>query len=164
MAKLYDLKEDVKAVVNDFDSTDKEFKRAWDDFETKHAQELEKLNRLRDARNLALDVVSRILREEADLLKEDIQAGAFFAKRRHTLLYNQNMTLAKLEKAGLIKQAEENGAIERSIKIDYKAMAGFLEDKGVYKAFEECEDEVWLTTAITGPKPIAEFGGELKKR
>jgi hypothetical protein len=54
--------------------------------------------------------------------------------------------------------------VEEHVVIKYDLMKAFLEEKKIYADFEDCEDYQPLTTAVTGPKPIAPFGGEAKRK
>jgi hypothetical protein len=163
----HQLSDSIKKALDDFTAEDAKFQHAWEAFEQAHDKELVVLEMLRESRNAALDIATRTLREEANspACKENtIKAGQFMVQKKKSLLFHADMLLARIHEADLFDEARTAGAIEVKTEVKYKEMKQFLIDKKVYADFEDCEDVRPLTPAVTGPKPIASFGGELRKK
>lgn len=161
------LADETQKALDAFNEKDEEFQKAWALFERTHDKELIILEMLRESRNAALDNITRLLRTEADDAghKEKIlKIPPFTATKKSSSLFHADMLLARINEMDLFDAAKAVGAIEVTTTVKYKEMKQFLTDKGVYPEFEDCEDIVPMTTAISGPKPLAAFGGELKKK
>ncbi len=159
------LSEGTKNALDEFDAADAKFQQAWALFEERYTSELAQLDALREERNSALDIASRAVREEADLSAEKIlKAGPFTAQKKESKLFHYDMLMGRISERDLFDAAKTAKAIEVVVNVDYKRMKAFLEERRIYPDFEDCEDVKPLTTAITGPKAIAPFAAEMKKK
>lgn len=163
----YQVSDDTKKALDDFLGKEAEFQQAWASFEQRFEKELVQLELMRESRNVALETASKTLREEADrpeCTDKIIKYGPFSATKKESKSFLPQMMLARIEERDLYDAATTAGALETKITIKYNEMKSFLEDRQVYSDFEDCEDTEKLTTAISGPKPIGPFGGEMKKK
>lgn len=167
MAEKHDCSDKVKEKVGIFGQSDAAFKAAWDSFEQRHATELAQLEKLREERNAKLDDARRALREEAveaDITRvKEIRIGPFVVNKKWHAFYIPEKLAAKLESRDLYDTATSKNVVAEKIEIaKYDVVKQFLQDLGLVKEFEDCEDGQELTPAITGPKPISPFGAEYK--
>ncbi len=163
----YKISDDTKKTLDDFSSKDAEFQQAWVQFEQTFEKELIRLEILRESRNAALEVAIKVMREEADrpeCEEKSLRYGGFTASKKESKLFHPEMMLARINDRDLYDSALTVGALEEKITIKYSEMKAFLEDRGIYEDFEDCEDSQKLTTAISGPKTIGPFGSEMKKK
>lgn len=162
------ISESTQTRIDAFEQADKAFRAAWDDFEQKHQQELEYLDKLREERNVRLDEAKRVMRDEAaelDITKvKFLKAGPFSVQKKWSGFYLPEKFVAMLEGRHLYDQAVAEGAVREITEVPFEKAKAFLESKGLRDDFAECEDGKELTPAVTGPKPIGGFGAESKEK
>lgn len=150
-----------------FESLDAKYQTLWADFEERHGIDLMALDQAREDRNSALDVAVRAVREETDqptFVDKTLKISRFSAVKKGSKVFYAEMMITRLRERDLFSMAKTAGALEEHVVIKYEPMKAFLEERKIYGDFEDCEDYQPLTTAVTGPKPIAPFGGEVKKK
>lgn len=165
----FQCSQEVQDKVTDFEMSDKAFKAAWDSFEQSVRAQLEYLDKLREVRNEKLDVAVRLLRAEAveaDITKVKlIKQGPFSVQKKWSEFYAPEKFVGILKDKGLYDQAVAAKVIEERIEVaKFPEAKSFLEAHGVLKEFEECEDGLELTPAVSGPKPIPPFAAEVKSK
>ena len=154
--------------IDAFVQADAALKVMLTQFEQRYANELERLEKLREERNAKLDEAKRSLRDdaqEADITKvKNIKAGPFIATKKWQSFYVTDKLVAKLEDCGLLDTALSERIVAKKIEIEkFDVVHQFLERHGLLKDFEDCEDGREMSAAITGPKPITPFGVESKE-
>lgn len=163
----FECQEDTKAKIALFEVVDKQFKEAWNAFETAHDLELTMLDKLREERNVRLDEAKRSLRAELETIHETrmtFSAGPFKVQKKFSDFYIPEKLVAMLEDRGLYDTAVSAKIIAVKVQTaQFAEVKNFLSTRGLTKEFECCEDGVDSPNAITGPKPIPSFGSELKK-
>lgn len=167
MAKKHQCSQETKDKIAAFEEADKRFKTEWAAFEQEFSTRLAQLDQLREDRNVKLDEAKRALRVEADGIEElrtTFVEGPFKVQKKWSDFYIPEKTVAMLSERGLYDAAVSSGAVAIRVELaKFDQMQRFLEDNGVIKDFECCEDGIEASTAISGPKPIPPFGAELKK-
>lgn len=163
----HDVSQDTKDCIAAFEQADAEFKKAYEAFERDHEAALQHIDRLRDDRNAKLDEAKRALRQEAERVPEfrtTFYHGPFKVQKKWSDFYIADKTAAILADRGLYDLAVSSGLVSVRVEVaSYDQFRAFLEDRGVAKDFECCEDGVEHSTAVGGPKPIPPLGAELKK-
>jgi len=150
-----------------FQEADKTFKEAWEAFEQEYNLRFQQLEKLREDRNAKLDEVKRSIRAEVELLVEErmtFQEGPFKVQKKWSDFYIPEKLVDMLSDRGLYDSAVSAKIVAVKVEVaKYAAVKKFLEDNGVAKDFECCEDGEEDSTAISGPKAIPSPGSELKK-
>lgn len=164
----YKLTQDTKDKIQEFETADAAWKDAWGQFEAAHQQELEKLEQLREERNVKLESARKTMRNEVqDLSYDDIQSvkdGRFRAQKNWSKFYSPERFVAMIREKGFYDDAVSNKIIIVTTTVsDFEEVKNFLEQRSIVKDFEECEDGKEKTTAIYGPKPIPALGAEFKE-
>ncbi len=164
----YTLSTETKNTIEEFEKADTIWKTAWEQFEIAHQQELEKLEQLREERNVCLESARKSLRAETqELSYADVQTvitGRFRAQKIWSSFYSRDKFLAKIRDKGLYDDAVSNGIVTTTVTVaDFAQVRNFLEQRKLLADFEECEDGREKTTAIFGPKPIPSLGAESKE-
>jgi hypothetical protein len=165
---IHKLAQDTKEKLQAFETADAAWKDAWEQFETAHQQELDKLEQLREERNVRLEDAKKTLRNEVqDLNYEDIKSvkeGRFRAQKNWSQFYSAEKFVAMVREKGILDDALTNRIIIVTTTVaDFKEVKNFLEARGIVKDFEECEDGREKTTSVYGPKPIPPLGAEFKE-
>ncbi len=168
----FQCRQETQDRVVEFENADQVYKVAVEEFETRHQQELEQLEQLREERNSRLDVARHALRQDADEASIDevkfFRVGPFSIQKKWTSFYNPEKLAAQLKDTGLYDLAIAHGVVIERVEVGkFEQVKSFLErqnDKDLRRKFESCEDGHELTPAITGPKPAVGFGGEKKDR
>ena len=169
MAKSnYKLTPDTKTKLQEFEAADAAWRAAWEQFETAHQHELEKLEQLREERNVKLAEARTTLRNEVQELSYDditsVKDGRFRAQKNWSQFYSPEKFVAMVRDKGLYDEALANNIIVVTTSVaEFKETKNFLEQRGIVKDFEECEDGREKTTSIFGPKPIPPLGAEFKE-
>jgi hypothetical protein len=160
------VSQETQKALDDFTAADAAFSERWSLFEQEHAREMEELDRLREARNAALDTATRAVRTEADLnsKSKSFSVSGFTAQKKESKFFNPDMFIARLHERDLYDKAKTAGAIVESVEVKYAEAKAFLDREHVASDFEDCEDAKDLTTAISGPKPVGAFGSQMKKK
>jgi hypothetical protein len=167
MVSRFECSSETFKKIDDFSKADEEFKTAWDTFEQKYSMELEYLDKLREERNVKLEVAKKALREEvgeADITKiKSAKAGPFVAQKKWQSYYAPEKLLARLRDKGLLEAALNQKIVVKRIDTgNFEVVKQFLQDYEIDKEFEDCEDGREMTIAIYGPKAIAPLGTEQK--
>ena len=153
--------------VQAFEKADDAYKKAWNDFEAKHASELDNIERLRDARNALLDDARRALRAETeslDDLRTYFKSGPFSVQKKWSDYYIPEKLVAMLRNKGLYDTALSAGIVAEKIEVEkFDTVKAFLDEHNLAKEFECCEDGAEAGSAISGPKFVPPFGAELKR-
>lgn len=155
--------------VSAFEQADAAFKAAWEQFEHQHAAELEYLDKLREDRNSKLDEARRILRaeaQEADITRvRFVKQGPFNVQKKWSDFYSPEKFIMRLRELGLYDTALSTKIIQETYNFaKFDVIKNFLKMEGKEKEFEDCEDGIELTPAVSGPKPISPFGAEVKDK
>lgn len=166
MAK-YQFTKETQDKINLYNQADQDFKAAWAVFEQKMAVELQHLDQLREDRNVKLDEAKRAARTEAAEVSisdaKSIAFGGFSVMKKWSDFYIPEKLVALLKDKGLYDAALAAKAVAEKIEVaKFDEVKAFLQKEGVDKDFEECEDGIELTPAVTGPKPIPALGAEYK--
>lgn len=158
---------ETKEKVQAFEESDKLFKEQWETFEREHEIRIAQLEKLREDRNVKLDEAKRALRQEAEGLQDlrtTFSVGPFKVQKKWSDYYIPEKTVAMLTERGLYDSAVSSGMVAIRVELEkYEPVKKFLEDHGVAKDFECCEDGAEAGTAVSGPKSIPPLGAELKK-
>lgn len=166
MGKFQGSKE-LQDKIDDFEKSDITFKSAWSVLEQKMAQELEYLDGLREERNEKLDLAKRALRAEAlEASIKDVKfvkIGPFSVQKKWSSFYVPEKLVALLKDKGLYDSAISAKIIAEKIEVEkFDVVKQYLKVEGIEADFEDCEDGMEMTPAVTGPKPIPPFGVEQK--
>ncbi len=161
--------DETEQKVAEFQQADDRWRLAWNDFEARHQQELEKLEAIREERNSRLDAARHALRADAQEADIDdiklIKIGPFSAQKKWSKFYIPEKLVAQLKSNGLYDTALSQKIVAERIEIaKYDQVTAFLQGLGLEKDYEGCEDGCELTPAISGPKPAAPLGGEMKEK
>lgn len=158
-----ELLEKIKA----FEEARESFAQGLAYFEQTHEAELVHLEKLRDDRNAKLDEAKRALRQETenlDDLRTQFTVGPFTVQKKWSEYYIPEKLVSMLGDCGLYDDAISSGVVAvRTEVAKYDQVHKYLEDHGIVKDFECCEDGMEAGTAISGPKTVPPFGAELKK-
>lgn len=165
---VYKLTSDTKDKLQEFEDADAKWKEAWEKFETEHQAALEKLEALREERNVKLEAARKTLRNEvSDLNYEDIQSvkeGRFRAQKNWSKFYSAEKFVAMIRDKGLYDEALAHKIIIVTTSVaEFEEVKNFLDQRNIVKVFEECEDGKEKTTSIYGPKSIPPLGAEYKE-
>lgn len=167
MASKFQCSPETKEKVEAFEQSDLAFKQALENFEREHETALAHIDKLRDDRNAKLDEAKRALRQEAEGLDEmrtTFTVGPFKVQKKWSDFYVPEKTVAMLAERGLYDSAVGSGVVAVRVELNkFDNVKKFLEDSGVARDFECCEDGVEAGSAISGPKPVPPLGAELKK-
>lgn len=166
--KNHKLTQETKDALQAFEKADAVWKAAWEQFETEHQQALEKLEALREERNVKLESARKTLRSEVqELSYQDIQSvkdGRFRAQKTWSQYYSPEKFVSMITDKGLYDDAVNHKIITVVTSVaDFQEVRNFLEQRNITKDFESCEDGREKTTAIYGPKPIPPIGAEYKE-
>lgn len=150
-----------------FEEADQAYKQAWEEFETQNQTYLDRLDKLREDRNVKLDEVRRILRAEAEALditkNKSFKEGKFSVVKKWSSFYQPQKLVAGLKDRGLYDSALAAKIVAEQIVVaKFEEVQNFLEKHNILRDFEDCEDGEELTPAVTGPKPVQVFGSETK--
>jgi hypothetical protein len=164
----FQFSKDVQDKVTLFEQSDSAFKAAWGTFEQKMAVELQYLDGLREDRNAKLDEARRAIRAdatEADITEnKSLRIGTFSVLKKWSSSYTPEKLVPLLKDKGLYDGALTAKIVAEKIEIaKFEVVKQFLDNEGVLKDFDECEDGYELTPAVSGPKPIPPLGAELKE-
>lgn len=150
-----------------FELADQLFKAELDKFEREYELRLQALDHMRQDRNVKLDEAKRALRAETESLDDmrlTYSSGPFKVQKKWSDFYIPEKLVSMLGDRGLYDQALSAGIIAIKTEVaKFEQVHKFLEENGVTKDFECCEDGEESTVAISGPKTIPPFGMELKK-
>ena len=167
MANQFKASQDVKDKIKVFQEADATFRAEWEAFELQNASQLEKLEKLRDDRNAKLDEAKRSLRAEADtidVMRTTFTEGPFKVQKKWSDFFIPEKLVALLTDRGLYDSALSAKIVQIVVSTaKFAEVKQFLENNGVLKDFECCEDGKEDSTAISGPKQVPPFGAELKK-
>lgn len=150
-----------------FEEADTRFKQAWEEFEQRHSEELKELEALREERNAKLDAAKRHLRAEAEMItsmRTSFDVGPFSVTKKWSDFYIPDKLISMLKEKDLYEKALKSKIVSQKTEIaKFEEVRLFLEDCGVLKEFECCEDGQEAGSAIFGPKSIPTLGCELSK-
>lgn len=167
MASNFKCSQYTQDKIQAFQEADAEFRAEWEAFEQEQATRLEKLEKLREDRNVKLDDAKRSLRQELDVVDEmrmTTTQGPFKIQKKWSDFYIPEKLVAMLADRGLYDAALTAGIVRVRVETaKYNEVRRFLETNGIDRDFECCEDGEEDSTAISGPKPVPPFGAELKK-
>jgi len=166
--KTYKLTQPTKDALQEFEKADAVWKAAWEQFEVEHQQALEKLEQLREDRNVKLESARKAMRTEVqELSYEDhksVKEGRFRAQKNWSQFYSPEKFVSMITDKGLYDDAVNNKIITVVTTVaDFPEVKNFLQQRGIDKDFEVCEDGREKTTAIYAPKPIPPIGAEYKE-
>ena len=121
------------------------------------------LDNAREEMNAALDEAKRALRTDAvdaDYRKiKVIKTGPFTVNKKWSGFYIVEMFTELAKGCGVYDAAVDEGVIQVSTTVSTKKAEEFLRKKSLDQKFKACVDGKELTPAVSGPKPIAAFGG-----
>lgn len=162
------LTQETKDKLQEFETADAAWKAAWEQFEAEHQAALEHLERLREERNVKLEAARKTLRGEVqDLSYDDVKSvkdGRFRAQKNWSRFYSPAKFVAMIRDKGLLDDALSNKIIIVTTTVaDFEETQHFLEQRGILKEFEECEDGKEKTVSVFGPKPVPPLGAEYKE-
>ena len=167
MASKFQCSQETQDRIKAFEASDAAFKQALEQFEREHEAALANIEKLRDDRNAKLDEAKRSLRQETESIEEmraTFTVGPFKVQKKWSDFYIPEKTVAMLTERGLYDAAVAAKIVAVRVEVaKYEQMKKFLEDNGVVKDFECCEDGEEASTAISGPKTVPPLGAELKK-
>ncbi len=167
MASKFQCSQETQDRIAAFEAADLAFKQAMEQFDREHEIQLAQIEKLRDDRNAKLDEARRILRQETegiDEMRATFNVGPFKVQKKWSDYYIPEKTVAMLTERGLYDAAVSAKVVAVRVEVaKYDQMKKFLEDNGVMKDFECCEDGEEASTAISGPKQVPPLGAELKK-
>lgn len=159
--------DETKEKIKAYQEADVQFRLEWETFEIENATRLAKLERLRDERNAKLDEAKRAIRQDAELIPDmrtTFTEGPFKVQKKWSDYYIPEKLVHMLGERGLYDSALTSKIVAiRTEVASFPEVKKFLEDHGLLKDFECCEDGAESGTAISGPKPIPPLGAELKK-
>jgi len=164
----YKITFDTHTAIEEFEKADAAWKAAWEKFETAHQAELERLEVLREERNVRLDAARKTLRNEVqELSYEDVKSvkeGRFRAQKNWSKFYSPEKFVAMIKDKQLYDDAMNSGVIAVTTTVaEFEKVRLFLEQRNLTQVFEECEDGFEKTTSIFGPKPVPPLGAEVKE-
>lgn len=165
----FDVTDDAKQKVATFEQSDSAYKAAVDAFEAAHATELATIEKLREARNGALDDAVRVLRTEAAeaniAVVKRFTIGPFTLQKRWSDFFVPDKLVPMLKDRKLYEHALNAKIVAEKVEIaKFAEVKGFLKAHNIETDFEICEDGQELTPAVSGPKPVLGFGVEAKDR
>lgn len=157
------LSELTKAYVSDFEKKKKKYDALFAEFQEKHQDELLELDAAREEMNAALDDARRALREDAKQADyrrvKRINFGGFRIQKKWSSHYIVEMFVELIKDHKLFDAAVDEGVISVKTEIDGDQAREFLRKNSLEEQFKVCIDGKELTPAISGPKPVAAFGG-----
>lgn len=164
----YKLTQDTKDKLHEFETADAVWRAAWEQFEAAHQLELEKLELLREDRNVKLEAARKTMRMEVQELNygdiKSVKDGRFRAQKNWSQFYSAEKFVAMIKDKGFYDDAVANKIVIVTTTVaDFEEVKNFLEQRSIVKDFEECEDGKEKTTAIYAPKPIPPLGAEFKE-
>lgn len=159
--------DETREKIRAYENADVQFRLEWEKFENEHATQLALLEKLRDERNAKLDEAKRAVRQDTESLDDmrtTFTEGPFKVQKKWSDFYIPEKLVHMLGERGLYDSAVSSKIVAvRTEVATYPEVHRFLEDHGIIREFECCEDGEESHTAITGPKPIPPLAAELKK-
>ncbi len=164
----FQCSQETQEKINAFAEAESQYKTAWEQFEQTHSAELEDLDKLREERNSKLDTARRAIREEAaeaDITQtKSIKIEPFSVLKKWSSFYSPEKFVHRLRELNLFDSAKAAKIVVEKVDIaKFDTVQQFLNIEGKLKDFEDCEDGIELTPAVSGPKPVPAFGAEQKE-
>lgn len=162
------LSQDAKNKVLAYLEIDTEYNAKLDAFLAAHPEEILALDTARSKRNRALDDAEQVMRRDADLAPKDkvtsITFGPFTAQKKEKTWFTPETFIAIANHTGLQQALIDSGIIQTVTTIDRDKADNFLKVNGAEKQFVAARASEAMTTAVTGPKEVPQFGMPLKKK
>lgn len=156
----------TKDQVQKFEEADRKFKEKFEEFWDTHADELEKLDELREERNKCLNDARNNLREDAKHVPyqdcKKIHFHEFLVQKKWKSWFITDMFISICKNMNLYDSALAEGVIKVKTEVDTKLADEWIRKNSLEKALKPSEDGKELTPAIYGPKQVTEFGSEEK--
>ena len=161
------LSQDTTDALAEFKKADEVFQKALAEFYEDNEKELDRLERLREARNKHLDSTKRGMRADASRAPIDqvkiIKVAPFEVQKKWSPRYIPDMFIEFCKNQGIYDEAVEAGIVVTVTTVpDFKKAKAWVQTKEADDLFQQAEDGKELTPAVKGPKEVPSIGAELK--